>query len=281
MKKLLLLGGILSFSLSFISCEDDETPIVDTEAPTIELEHPAYGERFAAGSTMEVHAELTDNVALATYNIDIHSNFDGHDHGRVAVSEFDYSQSFTATGTEYEAEVDIEIASDATAGPYHLILTAIDAAGNSTSYNDDSTVESEIWITNDEMALVVFTDAGGDEIDEYEAESDTELSFYGTITDQSGGLDHIEIVIGHHEEGDEHDHSHDRVAEGDEYLYDWDFEVEGQTEVTIESLIGEETITIPADEVAELEEGEHLALIVKVTDEDGNISEFDLELHFD
>lgn len=278
MKNTLLIGATILIAVSLTSCGEDDGRIVDVDAPAIELEHPTGAERIAAGGDMEVHAEITDNVELASLNISIHDNFDGHAHGRTA-AEFDYDQSFDISGTSFEFEEDITIPTDATAGPYHLILTAIDAEGNSTSFDDDSTVEIEIWITNNQMAHVHFTNEAEVEIDEIEGEVDVNLPIYGHIEDQQGALDHVEIIIGHHEEGADHDHDHGRISE--EPLYEFDFEVEGETEVHLEALLNGATTSISAAQLAELEENEHYSVIVLVTDADGNISEYSIEIHFE
>ncbi|PIB35513.1 hypothetical protein BFP72_08975 [Reichenbachiella sp. 5M10] len=269
---------IALFAVTMISaCEsDDNTP--DLTAPVIEMEEPFPGDSFAAGWTMHVLGEITDDEGLASYNITIHDDFDGHTHGRV-LEAFSYDQSFVASGTMQEIDQEIEITETATAGPYHFVVQAIDEAGNTTSFADGSTIESEIWITNDEMALIHFEDANGTEVDEYEAELGVSLAFYGHIEDQEGALDHVDIQVGHVEESEEHDHSHERVLE--DAIYDEEFEVEGATSVTIESLLANANIVVTQSDLDALEEGEHLYLIITVKDEDGNYSKNQIAIHFD
>ncbi|UXX77687.1 DUF4625 domain-containing protein [Reichenbachiella carrageenanivorans] len=258
----------------------DESDTVDTIAPEITLEDPISGEAFAAGSTMHVHGDLSDDQGLATYSISIHSNFDGHSHGRV-LAQFAFSESYEAEGTAAHIEQEIEIDATATAGPYHFIVEAIDAAGNATSFQDDSSIEIEIWIENEDMAHIHFTDENDVEIDEIEGVLGENLPIYGEVEDESGTLDHVYIMVGHLEEGEDedHDHSHGRVLE--DHIFEEEYEVEGESSVLLQDLLASESIVVNQEDMDELEDGEHLYLIVQATDEDGNVSRSTIEIHFD
>ena len=260
------------------SCDDDDT--VDTTAPTITLEDPVSGESVAAGSALAVHGDLEDDVDLATYSITIHDNFDGHAHGRT-LNKFSFSQSYEVEGNDVHINPEIVIEANATAGPYHFIVEAIDAAGNSTSFDDDSSVEIEIWITNEEMGHVTFTDANDVEIDELEGVVGQALEIDGYVLDETGTLAHIDVSVGHLEEEDGgHDgHDHGRVL--DDAIYDKEFDVEGEGMVQFRNLLANENIVVSQADLDELEEGEHLHLIVRVEDTDGNISRSTIEIHFD
>ncbi|RJE74842.1 DUF4625 domain-containing protein [Reichenbachiella sp. MSK19-1] len=275
MNKKLLFSIIVSAAL--VACEsDDNTP--DVTAPVIEVEEPESGEQFAAGGEIHAHGEVSDNEGLASYNITIHDDFDDHTHGRT-LSAFAFDQSYVVEGATAEIDVEIDIDADATAGPYHFIVQAIDATGNSTSFADGSAIERQIWITNDQMPLVHFQDATGEEVEEYEAVVGETIQFYGLIEDQSGTLDHVDIEVGHAEEIEEHDHEHARVL--DEAIFDQEFEVEGATSVTIQSLLADANIVVTQSDLDELEEGEHLYLMITALDEDGNSSYHQIAIHFD
>ncbi len=276
MKRSILSLGLLSI-LILVACEDDEP--IDITGPTITIKEPATGEQFAAGSSIHFDALFEDDVELATFNISIHNNFDGHSHGRIEVEPFEFSQSYELTGQSDDVDENIAVATDATAGPYHLTVEAIDAAGNATTFADGSSKEAEIWITNEEMAHVHFEDAAGNEVAEYEGVVDQSLKFYGEIEDAVGTLDHVMIMVGHLEGEAEHDHG-GRILE-DDHIYEKEFEVEGQASVFIQNLIEGEDIVVTQSDVDELEEGEHLYLIVQVEDADGNISRHAIEIHFD
>lgn len=261
-----------------VGCEDGET--VDITAPMITIVEPGAGEAFAAGGEIHFDALFEDDEELATFNLTIHNNFDSHGHGRVSVTAFDFNHSFPLTGKMDDVHEDIEIPADATAGPYHFIVEAIDAAGNSTTFADGSSKELEIWITNEEMAHVHFEDANGTEVAEYEGVVGEELMFYGEIEDEVGTLDHVDIIVGHLEEAEAHNHDHGgRVLE--ENIFEKEVEVEGETSVLLQDLLAGERIVVSQSDLDDLEEGEHLYLIVKVKDEDGNISQHSIAIHFD
>ena len=65
----------------FISCDDSDS---DTTKPVIELHEPEEGQALKIGSEYGVHFEmdLSDDVMLKSYMIEIHSNFDHHSHGK-------------------------------------------------------------------------------------------------------------------------------------------------------------------------------------------------------
>ncbi|WP_420583416.1 DUF4625 domain-containing protein [Reichenbachiella sp.] len=263
---------------ALFSCEDDND-VVDTTAPVITLEDPVSGESIAAGSTMEVHGDLEDDVDLATYSITIHDNFDGHAHGRT-LEKFNFSESYETEGTDVHMHQEIEIPATATAGPYHFIVQAIDAAGNATSFQDDSNVEIEIWITSEDAPHIHFTDDSDIEIEELEGVVGEALAIYGEVESESGKLDHVQVVVGHMEEESDHEgHDHGRVLEDE--IFEEEYEVEGETSVMLQDLLANESIVVSQSDLDELEEGEHLYLIVRATDEDGNISRNAIEIHFD
>ncbi len=278
MKKSILSLGLLSI-LILVACEDDEP--IDITAPTIDMEEPVTGEQIEAGGTIHFDALFEDDVELATFSISIHDNFDGHSHGRIEVTPFEFNQSYTLTGRSDDVHEDISVSEDATAGPYHLTVEAIDAAGNSTTFADGSSKEAEIWIINEEMPHVHFEDANGMEVMEYEGVVDQALQFYGEIEDEVGTLDHVLIMVGHLEGEAEHDHNHGgRILEED-HIYEKEFEVEGETSVLIQNLLEGEEIIVAQSDLDELEEGEHLYLIVRAEDADGNISRHAIEIHFE
>ena len=76
---LLLLAAVTAFS----GCESDD---IDTRKPQIVLSEPAEEEAYAPGSAIHLVVTLTDNVALASYKVNIHGAFDGHTHSAVQPS---------------------------------------------------------------------------------------------------------------------------------------------------------------------------------------------------
>ena len=70
---LLMLAAVTAFS----GCDSEE---IDTAKPQILLIEPAEEEAYAPGSAIHFMVTLSDNEALASYKVNIHGAFDGHDH---------------------------------------------------------------------------------------------------------------------------------------------------------------------------------------------------------
>jgi hypothetical protein len=119
-------------SFFFFSCDNG-----DTEKPVINLIEPENGEALLIGGDVHFEAEFSDNEKLASYKIEIHSNFDGHTHDLRAGSaeetvNFTFAQTYDLSGKK-NADVhhhDIKIPENATPGDYHLMVYCTDAAGN-------------------------------------------------------------------------------------------------------------------------------------------------------
>lgn len=121
----------------FTACSHNDDPLADTTKPVIALESPAEGEVLAIGGEHGVHFEmdLSDDVMLKSYKIEIHNNFDHHSHGtRVAEATvaFTFHKSYDVSGqkTVHVHHHDIQIPANATPGEYHLMVYCTDAAGN-------------------------------------------------------------------------------------------------------------------------------------------------------
>lgn len=286
---------IISTLLIFSSCDEGED-IIDTTAPTIEVEEPVNGEYFIAGDYVHFEAKFTDDFELATYNMEIHDNFGGHAHGRIANAKSDpslikwvYKQSFLIPEgvTLFQAilEDEIDIPSNAMAGPYHFIVQAIDQAGNATSFQDDSAVELEVFITNDSQPIINITNLIEGEL---EIEVDELFVVEGTVTDPTtgeyAGMHSMEVVLGEgNHEG--HDHSHGRIAEDD--LVDADYEEEELKQfmvdgaIILEKVFEDINFTLSQGQLNDLieEEVDYLLLTIKVFDEQGNIAVSNTDVH--
>lgn len=290
------------YSILFVlsGCNDDSETI-DVTAPAIELSDPVNGDFFAAGTPVHFEASFTDDLELGSYNINIHNNFDGHAHGRVAASNDDpslikwsFSQSFEFQSGMKNSDVhlhdEIEIPANTMAGPYHFIVSAVDRSGNATSYQDNSTIEVEIIITNNSMPLVEITNLVNDEL---EIEAGTLFMVTGTVTDPTvgtyAGMHSIEIILGeaHYED---HDHDHGgRVAAEDFIDFDLDeAEMDAYMEgdaIILDKIFEAINFTLSQTQLNELiaEEIDHLVLTIKVKDEQGNlaVSLTDVHVHMD
>jgi len=115
---------LATVTFMFSSCDNDDSS--DTIKPLIELHEPEEGQALEIGNEHGVHFEmdLSDDVMLKSYKIEIHSNFDHHSHGgnSRAVQE--------GQKTAHIHHHDIVIPANATAGDYHLMVYCTDAAGN-------------------------------------------------------------------------------------------------------------------------------------------------------
>ncbi|MCD8184148.1 MAG: DUF4625 domain-containing protein [Bacteroides sp.] len=138
--KLFIPAICLLAGLSFLASCDDNDKTSDVTPPIISLIEPEEGAELLIGSENGVHLEmdLTDDVELKSYRINVHSNFDHHGHttraddGTVA-SSFDQVYDDAAGKKNHHVHMhDIKIPANATPGDYHLMIYCTDAAKNET-----------------------------------------------------------------------------------------------------------------------------------------------------
>ncbi len=289
MRTIILIGtaAIMALALFNLSgCNDDP---VDQSAPVIEVSDPVMNEIFAAGSSIPFKARFEDNMELGTYNIEIHDDFDGHSHGRIAARQTDpslqkwyYDESFEIPEGKSVFDVDLEneiaIPENTLAGPYHFIVQAIDKAGNATAFDDDSSVELSVFISNTTQPQITITnlDAG-----ELHLEEGVLFIVTGEASDATtgtyAGMHAIDVVLGPESEDDQHSHG-GRIA--DENLIEASFEDEQLASLIVDGKIILDKVFegigfIPTKtQIDELiaDELEHLSLKILVHDEQGNIA---------
>lgn len=159
MKKLFLVSIVLLGTLVFTSCEREPK---DTERPVIDLIGPEAKEAIKPGSDVHFEVKFSDNIALASYKVNIHGNFKPHTHIIASNAEND-SVIFDKTWLEEDfinageresingkKEVTIhhhKIVIPATidgkpikAGPYHFMVYCTDKAGNESFIARDITI---------------------------------------------------------------------------------------------------------------------------------------------
>lgn len=134
---------VLIFTLSFWSCTKEE---IDDLKPQIDLTiagaYPVNCSTVQRGSTLNFKAKFTDNVALGSYSVDLHHNFDHHNHStsvetcnlgpiKTPISPFTFIQDYTIPSgqTEYIATGSILIPNNIDAGDYHFMYKVTDASG--------------------------------------------------------------------------------------------------------------------------------------------------------
>ena len=105
----------------------------------INLIEPEDGEVFKIGDGHGIHfdIELSDDVMLKSYKVEIHSNFDGHVHSMTTRStsetvDFTFNKSWDLSGQKNVSihHHEIVIPENATPGAYHMMVYCTDAAGN-------------------------------------------------------------------------------------------------------------------------------------------------------
>lgn len=144
MKKIKFLFGVLTLVL-ISSCSSDNAEI-DTEYPVIDITganaFPIQCSTIERGQTITFKATFTDNVALGSYSLDIHHNFDHHTHStEVTTCEMEavkkpvkpmlFINNYTIpTGVKsYEATAKITIPADVDPGDYHFMIRLTDKEG--------------------------------------------------------------------------------------------------------------------------------------------------------
>jgi len=139
-KKLLTFTLLSACTFMLSACGDDDES--DVTKPTINVIAPADDAELVIGDANGVtfEMEVGDNEALASYKINIHSNFDGHTHSRAseangATTDFTFNKTYTNIAGQRTTHVqhnDIVIPANATPGHYHLVVYLADQAGNET-----------------------------------------------------------------------------------------------------------------------------------------------------
>ena len=133
MKKLASLSFAIISLIGISSCSDDDA-VVDTTKPTIEIISPTDHQEVEPGSVFTVKANLTDNVGLASYKIEIHSAEDGHEHKSKQLIAEDFADSIDVEiankPTTYTLEHAITIPADVAEEHYHVGITVLDVNGN-------------------------------------------------------------------------------------------------------------------------------------------------------
>lgn len=118
--------GISIILLSSCNKETDETA---PQINTINLNGSKEDIYLPAGSSFDITAQISDDMELAQMKLDIHNNFDGHNH-KNDLQEFQFLEIYDLDGTLHSYSETVAIPENAIAGPYHTGLYAIDQTGN-------------------------------------------------------------------------------------------------------------------------------------------------------
>jgi hypothetical protein len=172
----------------------------------------------------------------------------------------------------------MEVSPNAMAGPYHFIVQAVDMAGNATSYQDASTKEIEMYITNNSQPVINITNLVNDEL---ELEEGIPFRVEGDITDPTSGvyagMHSLDVMLG---EGHEEAHDHDQMRMEVEELIDMYYEGAGldnfmvNDTIILDLVFGTINFTLSQQQHDDLTgEGiDRLILTIEVRDEQGNLT---------
>jgi hypothetical protein len=121
-------------STAFVSCDKNEG---DTTKPVINLHEPENGDVLTINGNVHLDMELSDDLMLKEYQVDIHPSSDGHTHSKAGSSEtvdFYFKQSWDVSNKKNTAihHHEIMIPANTTPGDYHFMVYCTDAAGNET-----------------------------------------------------------------------------------------------------------------------------------------------------
>ena len=262
MKKLRFLGVLTALALLVFGCKEEEEQ--DTTAPIIHeatIDGEDHDIVVAAGDEMHIDVHVTDNEALGELKMDAHDIFDGHNH-KSSVKWADV-KTIQLSGKEQHVHDHMDVAQNATAGPYHVLFRVIDEEGNEGEF-----YELDFMISNASQPVIGITDP--DFNSHVDVSKGSTLSIMGTITDDTD-LDEIVIVL---EEEHDDDHGHKNA---DEAIYEKDFDLTGSNDTSWDfQTDGNVNIAIPVD----AEEG-HYVLEVIVVDNEGNMNIFEGEVHIE
>lgn len=142
MKKLIV---ILAAALFFNSCSKSKDS-TDTTYPTIDISasnaFPKQCATIQKGQSFTLRFTVNDNVELGSAGIDIHQNFDHHNHStevnectldakKTPVNPFALMQTYPipAGKATHVVEQQISVPADVDAGDYHFMLKVTDKSG--------------------------------------------------------------------------------------------------------------------------------------------------------
>lgn len=307
----------LGLAVVHASCTDNDDPaVVDRDAPVIAFAEGRDGFRPAnnevrRGTTdhMHVRFSVTDASGIGQVLVDVHNSFDGHTHARMLNNfealnvkdiyspdagnpAFRFPQGATFLNVD-NSTTDIywegptsRVEGNVLAGPYDIIVSAVDIHGNQTGFADDSNYLATFFIERAYAPVVEVTNLEDGEI---EGEAGEALEVIGSIAKGTHSLSsEIKFVWIRLAEEHDHNHSHSAMARvKDEVFYEriWGASTwrQGMTgpalpntdELRFEDILqGENAIILPSGE-------DHLDLIVWVEDINGNVTQKTYEVHID
>jgi hypothetical protein len=132
---------LMAFTFSCIDDieKDDEIPVIDMTAAEA---FPKTCDMVYRGESFTFTATFTDNVALGSFSIEMHNNFNHHTHStdvvecemdpiKSAVNPLLFIEEYDIPEGQksYTASIKITIPEDVDTGDYHFMVRLTDAAG--------------------------------------------------------------------------------------------------------------------------------------------------------
>jgi len=144
MKTKQLCIALLAVTAAFSACKKDSEEI-DTVYPTIDLTGTGFPQQCSMikrGEKFIFKAKLSDNVELGSVSIDVHHNFDHHNHStevndcglsavKQALKPFLLIKDFPIPIGQktYEIAREVSVPADVDAGDYHFLIRLTDKTG--------------------------------------------------------------------------------------------------------------------------------------------------------
>jgi hypothetical protein len=243
--------------------EDGSGP--DTSKPTITLISDTE-ETVSAGSNLNIRATLSDDRQLASVRIEIHDAFDGHTHEKTSNTFALDTVIQTGNVRSFDVNINVLIPTDASTGPYHVMLNALDASGNIADFQEiDLTVTSASAPRIDSLLVNELVPAP-EVIVNLTAGSDSLPQLVRVEVSDDQALDSLWLSIA------EEDHDHDKTNDGEEPLY------EVKIDIPLGAATYEHSYSFPFRR-NQLENDKHYVLRIRVKDAQGNNTVREQEFH--
>jgi hypothetical protein len=189
MKKYLFLFTVLLSVLMF-SCKTDQ----DQQAPLIEYlsvspnfsSDSICGEfrensviRIYIGDSLKLGLGFSDDMGLSQYKIDIHNDFDCHDHKAILLNPWQFLEIIDLQGKEAFVNKSIPIPSNISAGNYHFQVMLLDESGNEAGTTESYTLK----IVNPDDSIVPVLNMVNPNSSSVTANRGQVVNFSGTMSD--------------------------------------------------------------------------------------------------
>ncbi|SHM72795.1 protein of unknown function [Cyclobacterium lianum] len=301
-----------------LSCETAEETPNDLSAPVIgqadgsEHIEPENGEIYGINADhMHVKFSVEDASGIGQVRVNVHANFDGHSHARInnSFARLETNNIFSPTADNpalrfpegstrinidgHETDIfwageNADLAGPVIAGSYDVGIEATDIFGNQTSYADGSSYIATIQIKTPYAPAISVSNLHEGEL---EAEAGMPLTIQGTVSrtdhELSSPITFLWVRLaeeGEHHDDDDDGHNH-RMADEDFFDKMWgssawledgngpDLPHDEMLDLN-KILSGENAIIVPASE-------DHLDLIIRAEDSNGNTTEEVFTIHIE